>query len=348
MTSYTVTDRFLSGIFEAHEAMQEWEPLSDYSILFEAEENPEVAEKVKKNESIMHKAAAGVKKAIDAVLETIRKFFAMIQDFIARLTMKGDEKAQFDAFRRQMNSDPELKNKKITVKDYRELNKEYDKMIAEIEKAEREVRANEKKPIDELIQKGENFLKTTGVSATTIISADVAIRAAESNVTVAKALSTMLKTDKGAMEHLSKELGDKQMHEFESRVDKAAKNSMLTRLKLKILRRRYSDMQSCIKGTIDSLLHAGFINPFTFMGKAAWKNENTKKVNDFAVKVGTAGAAAAASEKLGVRKAVQDSAAKAAVKEAKRAAKQAQAKVAATKREANDFNSFMFGTNKKK
>ena len=253
-----VLDECLQNLFYAQETMKEWIPMTEYEVLFEATENEETAEKVANNERVSEKSVGFVRKAINAVLEIIKKIYNAIKDLIDRCTMSGDERDAFDAFREQMKNDPDLKNKKVTVSDFRKINQEYDKLIQEVEQNIRLVKNNENHPVDELISTITNKLKGTVGAATMIITADAAVKIADSNVEVAKKLSQLLKNEEGIMAELSKTLGKKGANAFKRDIDAAAKCTMLHRLKVKLFRYKYDSLADAIHGTINSLTHAGF------------------------------------------------------------------------------------------
>lgn len=253
-------DDCLQNLFYAQEAMKEWIPMTEYEVIFEAAEKSDVADKVAKNEETASKTVGFVKKAIDAVIDMIKKVYYAIKEFINRCTMSGDERKAFDEFKEAIRLDPSLKNKKVTVQDFRKINAQYDDLINEIDKNIRAVKANEKHPIDNLVKKVTDFTKGTVTAASVIVAADAAIKMADSNVEVAKMIRNALKTEEGVMESLSKALGKKDALKFQKEIDAAAKNTILHRLKVKLYRNKYNDLSSAIKGTINTLTHAGFRN----------------------------------------------------------------------------------------
>ena len=205
-----MVDECIQNLFYAQEAMKEWVPLSDYDIIFEASKDSKIAETVAKNEEVETKATNFVQKAINAVITLIKKVYGMIKEFIDRCTMSGSEREAFNAFRKAIAEDPTLKDKKVTVSDFRKINKTYDDLINEIDAAIRAVKTNESHPVDDLVKKVTDFTKGTVTAASVIVSADLAIKLADSNVTAAKALSKLLNDQEKIMEGLSKSLGEKQ------------------------------------------------------------------------------------------------------------------------------------------
>lgn len=273
--SALVLDECLQNLVLAQESMKEWIPMTEYEWIFEATEDPVVAANAEKNEATMTKSSGHIKKAIDAVIGMIKKLASAVSDFIARLTMKGDERKAFESFKEQIKKDPTLKNKKVTVQDFRKINDQYDEILKEIDKEIRMVKANEKHPIKKIVDQVTTFLGGTLKATGVIVGSDMAIKMAESNVMTAKVISQTLRLDESFMEELSKTLGEKDATNYQKRVDAAAKNTLLTRLKIKVLRRQYESAQDCVNATINSLSHGGFMNPLTDMGRKFLNNEYT-------------------------------------------------------------------------
>lgn len=251
-------DECLKNLFLAQEAMKEWIPMSEYEFIFEATEKSETAEKVAKNEETAKKSSNFLKKAIDVVIGLIKKLIETIGDFINRCTMSGDERDNFEAFKAQVESDPTLKNKKVTVRDFRKISKQYDDLITEIDKNIRAVKNNESTPVDGLVKKVTDFMKGTATKVSVTVAAETALRMADSNIDSAKVLREVLRREEGVMETLSKALGKKDAMKFEKEINAAAKNTLLHRLKVRLFRHKYDSLADCIKGTVSSLTGAGF------------------------------------------------------------------------------------------
>ena len=277
---YIKHDGAISGLIDVMEAADNIVPISEYSILFETDD-PVVAAKMKNNEKNIEKSKSGIGKIIDGIISIIRRFVDTIQEFFIHLTMGKNERSQFEAFKEQMAKNPSLRNKKITVKDFRKINKEYDSIMSEIDSEIKKCRAGEDHPVDALIHKCENILKNTASATATILTADAALKMAESDQIIAKEMQKTLKSEGKAMQQLKNTIGEKEFNKYKKRIDAAAKNTLLTRMKLKLLRRKYDNISSALNSTKDTFIHAGFANPFTWMGKVANKNEDTKRVVDF-------------------------------------------------------------------
>ena len=256
--STLLLDDCLQNLLYAQEAMKEWIPLTEYEVIFEAAEKPETADKVAKNEATATKSVGFVRKAIQAVIEVIKKIYYAVKELIDRCTMDGAEREAFEAFKATMAKDPSMKNKKVTVRDFRKIEAEYDKLLAEIDQNIRAVKADEKHPIENITKKVTDFTKGTVTAITVSVAADAALKMADSNIAMAKALQKTLRNEEGIMEGLISALGKRDAVKFQKEIDAAAKNTLLHKLKTWLFRRKYDDLQSCIKGTITTMTHAGF------------------------------------------------------------------------------------------
>ena len=296
MVNTSLDKLYYEGVYEyklGSELYKRFLPIDEYSLIFEAED-PVIAEKNKRIERAQDRSQSGVSKIISAVKKMISNLIDSIKDFFDRLGLKGDEKAQFEAYRKQMAENPALKNKRITVKDFRAVNQQYEALIADVERDMRAERDGEQHPINAKIHEYEERLKNIGLAQGSIIAADVAIKMAESNVNTAKMIQTALRKDNGIMDQLVASLGAKEAGKVKKSIDAAARNSIFTRLKVKIRGKQYHDAEECIKATITELKNGGFVNPFTFLGRNQLNNQYTKGYTRAAIKSGAVGAKNAA------------------------------------------------------
>ena len=260
MTEVVFRDECFKNLFYAQEAMKDWIPMTEYEMIFEATEKPEVASKVEQNEKTAEKSVGFLRKAIDAVIGLIKKLYEAVKDLIDRCTMNGDERKAFEQFKEAMAKDPSLKNKKVTVADFRKINEQYDSLIAEIDQNIRAVENDPSRNIDGLTKKIADFTKGAVTEVSVVVAADAALKMADSNVEMAKMIKAALKTEQGLMEGLTKALGKKGASKFQKEIDAAAKNTILHRLKVSLLRHKYNTARECIMGTIRTLTHEGFNN----------------------------------------------------------------------------------------
>ena len=298
-------DECMQNIYILQESMREWEPMTEYEYVCESLTDPVIAAKAEKNQKVANKSGNALQRAINAVVMMIKKLKATINDFFERMKMGKDEKAMFDEYRRQIAENPNLKNKKFTVKDFRAIQKAYDEKLAQVDAEIRKVKADETHPIDDVVNEITGFLSGTVKATGTIVVADTAVKIAESNVKAARAINRALNMNDDFLKSLAAECGEKDAMKFKKRVNAAAKNTVLTRLKIKILHREYDYLSDCAGSTLDSLKKGGFLNPMTKMGRQFRKNQYTGKViktaQDSVIKAGKEELRRAAGQELDKR-----------------------------------------------
>ena len=186
--STLILDDFIKNMIIVEEEANKIVPLTDYEIIFEAfgKKNEKVIDVMKNNEESMAASKKGLKNIIDIISKLISTILDSIQEFFSSLTIGGDEKARLKEFRKQMEADPSLRNKKVTIRDFREIEKEYNALEKEIEDEIRRTKNDEDRPTDRLINKITGFLKKSGKATTKIVTAETALKYAESNQNAAR------------------------------------------------------------------------------------------------------------------------------------------------------------------
>lgn len=207
----------------------------DYFTEAEGGEDPAVV----KSEGPMKAAANAIKAAIQALINKIR-------DFIDRIFMSKDERNAFNQFKEACKSDPELRTKKITVKNYRKTLAEYDAIEKELEAyAQKTVDAN---AVSKLTQKVTSFLGREVKVAAVPIVADTAVKMAMSNRDVANVLSAALQKDSIAMKQLEAEMGKKAANKLRKDVEACTHKFKIRQLLLRIRKGKFD----CLEEAIDS------------------------------------------------------------------------------------------------
>lgn len=290
-----VLDEVLTALNDAQTFLEGYdESLSEYQILFESD-NPEVAEKIKKNEDIAGKTDNALLRAVRAVRGIISNIISSISNFLKEVTMGKDEYASFKDFKEACKKDPSLRNKKVTVKDYRSVQKEYDTLLSELDSAIAESKRNENTSTEKLVKKVTDFLNRESKSVGTIVTADALLNMAKGNIGWARTISYALNSQNAAMDALEKELGAKGAADYKKKVGKLGKRISLERLKAKLLNQQYKSVADAVKATANTLSSyasgdvgkvATAVAKDPFMAKSLLKNENTGKVIKGGIKAG--------------------------------------------------------------
>ena len=246
----------LEDLYVVQELMKDYIELSDYQVLFEAT-NPEVANIITNNDKIRTKSTNILERTIDAIGAIISNLINSISNFITMLTMNKDERYALQQFRDAIKQNPALAQKRITAKDFKTIYANYNKQMQKLEQTAKMVAANEDHPIDDAIKEATNFIKNFGSASATIITADVAVKAAESNVETAQALKKLLENEKSAMDTLKKQLGKREANKVKKRIDKASKEIAIRRKKTECTQKVYGSLLDCVADTMKSLTGAG-------------------------------------------------------------------------------------------
>ena len=341
--STIILDDCLLYLYEAEKCMNEYKEIDAYMEIFEAED-PEVKEQVMKNEQASAGAMANIKKAAKAVLDMIRKLMKSIRDFIDKRKLSADERAAYEQFKEAMKKDPSLKDKKITVRDFKELDREYNSLLKEIEAEERKAAAGKVGDAKVLGDKVAQFAKNAGKGAVTAVSAETALRLAATSTDVAKLMYNKLEKDEAAYQKLVDEIGEKQAKKVKKDLKSLTYGISLKRMKMQVTR-TYSkswagaiasmgaDMKQIatgIKTGDKKALAKGVIKQQGTLKKMAGNKElgEIDEVVGFAGKVAakTAVKSAVSDVKDNVKGAINDKAQKAAEKKAEKVAAKAKAK----------------------
>jgi hypothetical protein len=267
-----VFDECLQNLFYAEETMRDWIPLTDYELIFEAGINPDIKAKIVQNEGTEIKSVGFIRQAIDAVISMIKNIIKSIKNFFDHLTMSGSEREAYEKFKKAVAQDPKLKNRKITIRDFRKIVSEYDKLLTEVESELRMVKNDAAHPIDNITKKVTAFINGSVGEAATIVTMDLATKIADSNIELARKIQTALNEEQSIMETISQNISKKDAKKFKKDIDVAAKNTKLHRLKVLLFRHKYDTLQECVQGTLDAFNHIG-LDTIT-MGKRALKTEH--------------------------------------------------------------------------
>lgn len=204
-------DICMSYLIEAKKYESQMVELPLYQSIFEAVQgNPVAVAQEERNNVMGEKSASLLSRALNAIKNIYENIKQSISNIFNYLKLSKDEKEQYQDFARKCNEDPEFANQKVTVKNWKIIDKEYDDVISNIEKNIETVKRSEEeaKPtilsaIDNKIRGLDNTVKQVGIK----ITLDQLITRAKYDETVARALQTAVDNDFGALDMLSKQVG---------------------------------------------------------------------------------------------------------------------------------------------
>lgn len=230
---------------EAVNASYDIQTIDTYTALFEAEDE-NVAATEKMNNVAADKSKNFFQKAVDAIKQAIGKLRAALRDFIDRIKLKGSEKDEFEKFCEEMKNNPEFKNKKITVRDWRRIEKQYNSIVKdierEIENVQRTNEASKPKIMDHLEKQVAGFTGFAKATAVQVIIGQLEQRS-KWDEEFARKLDFGLKADMGAVDNfLKKTIGEKDTQAFKKKTEAYASEMSLRRL-LVNLRQKYMSVE---------------------------------------------------------------------------------------------------------
>lgn len=243
---------FFTALKELSIMLEEYEELTPYQILYE-ENKPDVSEQMQKNANIEKKSESSIMKAVHAIQRLISNVISSIKNFFSELTMGKDEKVLFNQMEEAFKKDPELKNKKLTVKDFRTISKQYDEKINQLETEIRDCMSNNKSPSQELLDGISTFLKNGLTAGTAILATEVAVKAARSNMGVAKMIQKQLNDDGAIVKKLADALGKDEYNKFKKEITKDSRLLGAHRLLVRLRSKKYENLRACILDTFSQL-----------------------------------------------------------------------------------------------
>lgn len=229
--------------------MEDYIELSSFQLIYETD-NPDVSNQMQKNANVQQESQPFIKKLINGVISLIKNVVNSIKDFFTKLFMNGDEREQFRQCEEYLKSHPEYANKKITVKDFRSIQNQYDNMIGKMEQDLQQSAAENRPPSEELKNRAENFLKTVGAAVPVSLGLSVAIKACRSNIGMAKELQKKLNDQSEEVKKLESIIGKEQMDKFKKEVEKDTHLLGFHRVLVSLRKQKCESLQDCIVETI--------------------------------------------------------------------------------------------------
>lgn len=267
----------LKNLQESQIYLNRYNPLNNYQSLFESINDDNVYITENNNTNTINKSKNALKKAFDAIMSFIRNAIESIKNFISRITMSDRERDEFDKFEKIMKSNPELANKKVTVKDYQKIQQQYDEYLKEVETLIREAAKGKKTDAQKLVNKVNTFIKNAGQGAAATLTMNTLLRMSAQNRTVAKDVQKALKKTGGFLQDLwATSLGEKEANRAVKEIEKCGNVISLTRLKNRLLMGKYDTVKECITDTFKHKRN------LLALYKTANKNSELSDISDIA------------------------------------------------------------------
>ena len=206
------------------------------NIFLEGRKNKDdkAAQKEAENESVktesiglLQKTAKAIRAVFGKIVEGLKHIF----DFFKYGGKAKDDKERksFEEFQKMCKENPEFRNKKVNIHDYREINKAYEKVLSDAEKDYKKMKSENEKNrpsfVNDVCEKlkitGETYkqkilslkkkVKEKGKVAASAVTVQVALDYARTSKDAAKNVQAMLDDDFGLVQALDDQLGKKQI-----------------------------------------------------------------------------------------------------------------------------------------
>lgn len=251
-------------------------PKTASELFFEADDNSIANnQQAQKSQNILIKAIRALKNMISTLIKKIT-------DFIQRMFMSKEEKERFERFKQLAASDPNLKNKKMTLKDFRKINAEYQKAIndidAQIAAIDRQSDEEAARTVEKVQEIASNVVKGIKQSATTIFSVDMALRLAENNKDAAKWIQKKLKNEDDIISNLEKQIGKERTADFQKKIKSSTRKISLHRIKVWMLGQYHGTMSGALSQTVNDF--QDLLNPNTSLSSNIKRAKQMRIVDD--------------------------------------------------------------------
>lgn len=246
-------DECLYHLHQVDLLMEGYKELDDYQVIFEAE-NPEVQETLVNNNKIESGVGSHLKKAAQAVMDMISKFIDFFKNIFGVVGMSKEERQLYENFKEACKKDPSLKNKQVTVRDFRETMKQYDALKKEVEQAERDLREGKETDCEKLLNKIKEFAAGAGKGIAVTVGLDAAVNIATTSNDFAKGIYSVVRNDEGpAMQAIVNSVGEKNAKKFQSTTKSLGKRISLKRGWMRLNHQICKDSREAISKTFNEL-----------------------------------------------------------------------------------------------
>ena len=230
------------------------ESIDPVDLFFEAEDANAKAN-VEASKKLTEGIIAKLKKVIESLCNMIKTVVEKITDFFKKRFLNEDEKKVYDQLRAFINENPELKGKKIKIKDVKEITKKYDEALKMVDKGIADMQAKDAETVAEIRQRTEsavnNLINGVAGSVSAVVAADLAVRIAETNTDNAKLVQKALNSELGLLQKLESQIGKERTADLQKRVNSLSNMASLRRLKISLFQRKYKGIASAVDATFN-------------------------------------------------------------------------------------------------
>lgn len=199
---------------EASKYIDQMKEVSLYSALFEAEGKDVESKDEVVNAELGEKSANLLQRAIEAVKKIIDKIRKTASNILDYLKLGKSEKEAYNEFVRKCKEDKEFAGQKVTVKNWKEIDKAYDDLIAEIQREIEKVERTKEEARPQVIKAFEEKIAKMGPSvknAVVQVALDQLVTRAKYDEEMAINVQRALEIDSRRLDGLTSELKKKEV-----------------------------------------------------------------------------------------------------------------------------------------
>ena len=250
--STIILDDCLFHLMEAQKCLDMYIDIDPFEEIFEATD-PKTAVKLKTNVEAKSGALSHLKAAAQAVLNLIRNIISSIVDFFAKRFTSKKQREAYENFKAACAKDPSLKNKQITIMDFRKFNKEYESLLKEAEAADRALAEGKDCPADDLIKKISSFCGGAAKGVAITVGCELALQFASSSTDAAQQILSALKNDEKMQTMMINTLGEKETKRFEKQLAVFGKRTSLRRKIMQLKGYASTSFENAIENTLNQV-----------------------------------------------------------------------------------------------
>lgn len=256
------------------EQMQEYTPMDPMDILI-YETGMGESPIYDKNQSVMVNVVNMIGRLIEECIKLIKGILGSIRNCIDYVFLSKEDKERYQQYYAYIRTHPDAGKKKVSVKDWKRIEKHYADAIRRAELLSQKV-ANKSISKEEAKKEEKSIVDSIGnvlSTSTAIVTVDYALKMASSSTDAAKLIQQTLASNQQYMMKLQQELGSKEAIKFQKNVAKMTKDTYFTKLKALILRKEQKDLTEVVNGMLDEIG-----NLDTFKGKVGFAVSHRKAI----------------------------------------------------------------------
>lgn len=198
-----------------------------------------------KTDNVITNLISTIHKLLQEVANMISKGMKSLTNHIRYGLLSKEKKQEFDNFQEWVNNNPRIKNKKVTVKDWKRIISQYDEISKQIVKYMDDEKVDAKGLNLKAYELLNNVSSVTN-SATAVLTIDSCMFLARQSTDMAKAVQTGLSECDAAIKNIENQLGTAEVQKLQKNIQKLTKQSVAQKIRAKILGEKQKSISECL------------------------------------------------------------------------------------------------------